>query len=35
MKQTVTFAIEGLFQPLQEFYKENEKVLILFRSLFS
>ena len=35
MKQTAANAIEGLFQPLQESYKENQKVMYLFRSLFS
>lgn len=34
MKQTVTFAIEGLFQPLQESYKENEKVLSYLEAYF-
>lgn len=34
MKQTVTFAIEGLFQPLQVFYKKNKKVLSYLEAYF-
>ena len=34
MKQTAAFAIEGLFQPLQESYKENEKVITYLEAYF-
>lgn len=34
MKQTAADAIEGLFQPVQAFYKENRKVLIYLKAYF-
>ena len=34
MKQTAAFAIEGLFQPLQESYKQNPKVMTYLEAYF-
>lgn len=34
MKQTAAYAIEGLFQPLQERYKENDKLITYLEAYF-
>lgn len=34
MKQTAAFAIEGLFQPIQERYQENEKLIAYLEAYF-